>query len=234
MIPYVSNSQEKDTKLFSYNYVELTYVHNNFNSDDVTLTNENLNATIGESTGNGGSFKASYQIVNIEKAGIYLTGEYYQTSHRSGIGFTGETIANGTISVSQQEYRVGVGSFLNIHKNIDIFGEIAYLNQKNTLNDFELNTGQQGDLRPVSFSGKNVDMRLGFRAKITERFELNGYVRRHPFGRIDRTSVDVLNFDNQFKGNLGVRWYAMQNISIGADYEFGKPGHLRLGARLEF
>lgn len=234
MAPYVSNAQENDTKLFSYDYVELAYVHNNFNSDDVTLSNESLNATIGESTGNGGSVKASYQIVDIEKVGIYVTGEYYQTTHQSGIAFTGNSIANGTISVLQQEYRVGVGSFINIHKNIDIFGEVAYLDQENTLKDFALNTGQQGDLRSVSFSGKGVDVRLGFRAKITESFEVNGYVRRHPFGRIDRTSVDVLNFENQFKGNLGVRWYAMNNISIGADYEFGKPGHLRLGARLEF
>lgn len=233
MIPSTLYAQQNDDG-FSYTYVDLAFIHNNFNSDDVTLSNDNLNATIGESTGNGGSLKVSFELLNKEKIGLYVAGEYYQTSHKSGIGFTGSTIANGTISVRQKEFRLGAGTFFHLHEKIDIYGEISYLKQKNTLNDFVVDTGQQGDLTSVSFSGSNIDLRLGFRAKLTDSFEVNGYVRRHPFGKVDQTSTAILNFKNQYKANFGVRWYALKNVSIGADYEFGKPGHLRLGARIEF
>jgi len=93
-----------------------------------------------------------------------------------------------------------------------------------------------GDLNASSFSGTGIDIRVGFRALVTKRLEIEGFIRRHPFDDVDTTITSTYVLKSQIKASLGVAYHVTKHIRLGASYQFANknPGLLNIGVRYSF
>ena len=91
----ISNpSIASDTKPLSYSYIEGAFVHDNFNSNGVVITDragmgntaDDNFGQLGESTGNGGAARLSFALpFGGDSLGFHVVTDYFRTRHTSVI-----------------------------------------------------------------------------------------------------------------------------------------------------
>lgn len=239
-----------EDKTFSYSYIEGAFVHDNFTSDGLQLTDrdgvgntaDDNFGTFESATGNGGAGRLSLELpFGSEKFGFHIVTDYIQTSHNVAVsivnvaGFT----AGGVVGTDQKEWRAAFGFHTNIGKRASLFAELGMV--QNTVNfssaTLTLSSGGSAtaDLGPQSGKRTALDGKMGIRAMVTDRLELTGYARYHGNGDIvadaDGHAVD---FGGKVKAGAGAFYHFGKRFAVGLDYEFGKPGRARAAVRLSF
>ena len=214
----------------SYTFLEVagTYSDPNlpsavrFNGDAITRTDS--------SDGYGGSIRASLALPEILPfIGFHVAGEY-NLVNLDYSSVTTNGILDGSFdsfSSDQTEWRLAAGVHANFADRISAFAEVGYV---------ESNFGDQAPLIETSSGG--FDARVGLRGMLTDKFEVNGFVRLNPNSALEvmdgNTLVSVVQ-DEGVTFNAGARYHLVGALSLVADYEFGEDvSRLRAGLRLSF
>ncbi len=239
-----------EEKTFNYSYIEGAFVHDNFNANGLRLTDrdgvgdtsDDNFGTFYDATGNGGAARVSLTLpFAIGNAGFHIVSDYLQTSHNVAVDVTsvGGLTAAGIVATKQKEWRVAFGIHADIGKNVGLFAELGLVNNKVDFSVATLDLGGGGTaeaaLGAASGSNTALDGKLGLRAMVTEHLELTGFARYHGNGGLT-SSADGLNvaFTAKVRAGAGAYYHFSKRLSLGLDYEFGKPGRARLAARLSF
>ena len=123
-------------------------------------------------------------------------------------------------------------------KNFSLFAELGIVNSKVSFSDAQLILGTGGtataDISSASGSRSAVDAKIGFRAMVTDHFELTGYGRYNGNGKLISDGDGGVGFSGKVEVGAGGFYHFNKNIALGGDYEFGKPGRFRLVARVSF
>jgi len=237
---------EENNKPFSYSFVEGAYLHDNFNANGVVVrdgrvTDINL-GTISDHAGGGGAARASFAFPSTSKTiGFHIVSDYHQSSHSPLINITdigGGPIAVGIVDTKQKELRLAIGLHTRSSARVSWFAEAGLVRSNANLAEA---TGTFADGGPVTtdlsfFSGSKtaLDVKAGVRAMATKRLEMIGYGRWHGNGKIVSGDDGSIDFSGKFKAGTGAYYHFSDSFQLGGDYEFGRPGRLRLVARLSF
>lgn len=242
----VMADDENSKNVLSYSYIEGAYLHDNFNANGVVVRDNtalDLNVgTIFDHAGGGGAARVSFTLPFKSKTvGFHIVSDYHQSSHSPLINITGAgggAVAVGIVDTKQKELRLAIGLHTRFSERVSWFAE-AGLVRNNT--DLAEATGTFTGGAPVTtdlsfFSGSKTsfDAKVGLRAMATKHVELTGYGRFHGNGKIVSGDDGSIDFSGEVKAGTGVYYHFSNSFQLGGDYEFGRPGRLRLVARLSF
>lgn len=243
----VADEGKRDSYI-SYSFIEGAYVHDNFNTNDVIIsdrdgvgdtTDDNF-GTLLDATGNGGAGRFSVALFSNDSIGIHVVGDYVKTSHDVGINIAGLNgpLASGTLATNQEELRYALGFHTRHTKDFSFFAELGVVNSKASFANADLTLGGgasvTANLSSASGSRNALDARVGVRKMVSEHFELTGYARLNGNGKIVSDDAGGVSFKSKIQGGAGGFYHFSKSIAAGADYEFGRPGRLRILARLSF
>lgn len=248
MIGFGSVAADDDNKKgpLSYSYIEGAYLHDNFNANGVVVRDDRLAeinlGTISDHSGGGGAVRVSFALPSKSKTiGFHIVSDYHQSSHSPLISITdggGGPIAVGVVDTRQKELRLAVGMHTRSSDSVSWFAEVGLVRNKANLAEA---TGTFVGGGPVTtdlsfFSGSKtaLDVKAGVRAMATKRLEMIGYGRWHGNGKVVSGDDGSLDFSGKFKAGTGAYYHFNDSFQLGGDYEFGRPGRLRLVARLSF
>ncbi|WP_262693599.1 hypothetical protein [Kordiimonas aquimaris] len=244
----VTADEEKRDSFISYSFIEGAYVHNDFSPNGLVIsdsdgvgdtTDDNLGTLFG-ATGKGGAGRFSVELYNGDSVGLHFVGDYLQTNHdlRIDVVSLAGATASGILATKQEELRFALGLNTMVSDSISVFAELGFVNTKTAFAEADLVLGTGGtvvaDVSSASGSRKALDGRVGFRAMVTDHFEFTGYARYNGNGKIVSDGAGGADFSHKIQAGAGGFYHFNNSISLGADYEFAKPGRLRLVARLSF
>ena len=119
--------------------------------------------------------------------------------------------------------RLGLGYVQPLGADFDVVAEI-------TFDSAELDFG--------GFAGENFDIddsgvggRIGFRWNPVEAFELFSYGR---YSTVGEAVLDTLEFDSDTLFTAGFRWYFLEDLGLGVEYESGEIETLTISVRFSF
>lgn len=245
----VAADENPHKKEVSYSYIEGAWSHDNFNANGVGIndrdgignTADDNFGTLSDTTGKGGGGRVSFALPwGSSNVGLHLIADYLQTGHTAGISITdefGAAAAAGSIDLDQKEFRAAFGVHSKASKYFSVFAELGFTNNKINFGDARLQT--TGGPITASFAGASgkrtaFDGRIGARAIVFDRTELLGYVRYHGNGKLVTADDGTIGFDSKILAGTGAYYHISDQFQIGGDYEFGRPGRLRLAVRFTF
>lgn len=238
-----------DKAPLSYSYIEGAFAHDNFNANGVGIndrdgvgnTADDNFGTLSDATGNGAGGRISLALpFGGNKIGFHAVADFLQTSHDAGLLIrdeNGSSAASGVVGLDQPEFRVALGLHTKASDRFSVFAELGITNNKVSFGNANLATpggAITADLSPASGSKGALDARLGLRGLVTTSLELTGYARYHGNGDLRTASDGTIGFEGKVIAGAGAFYHFGSRFTLGADYEFGKPGRLRLVARLRF
>lgn len=233
----------KDESPFSYTYFEGAYVHDNFDADGAAISDgtseENVGTLFGHA-GYGGAARLSVEVAGNEKWGFHIVSDYLSTDHNPAITIVNNTglRASGIVDARHSEFRIAGGLNFLLSKKISLYTELGYVNNEAELDQaavtLEDGVATNADISPFSGSQGAFDGRFGLRALIGQKVELTGFVRYHGNGELIGGDDGHVSFASKVKGGLGAFYRFNKTFSVGADYEIGAPGRLRMVARVSF
>jgi len=246
--PIAADDTVDDTAI-SYSYIEGAFVNDNLNLNGAAITDRdgvgNMDddnfGTLFDHTGNGGSGRLSAKLpFGSDKLGFHFVSDYTQTSHKPGIDIVNAVglQASGFVDASQKELRAAFGLHTMISDKVSLFAELGFVKNQVSLATASLTVEGAGtteaDLSAASSSRTALDGKFGLRAMVGSKVELMGYGRYHGNGEIIGGEDGALDFSSKFKAGAGAYYHVSKRFALGADYEFGKPGRVRLVGRLKF
>lgn len=240
---YSQAAAAKDESPFSYTFFEGAYVHDNFDAAGARISDgtseENVGTLFGHA-GYGGAARLSVKIVGNEKWGFHVVSDYLSTDHKPAITIVNNTglSASGIVDARHSEFRVAGGVHFSLAEKVSLYAELGYVNNEAKLDQatVTLEDGEvtNADISPFSGSRGAFDGKLGLRALVGEKVELTGFVRYHGNGDILSGADGHVSFSSKVKGGLGAFYRFNKTFALGADYEIGKPGRLRMAVRVSF
>lgn len=239
-------ADENSKNALSYSFIEGAYLHDNFNANGVVVRDDTAPdmsvGTISDHAGGGFAARVSYEFSAKSKViGFHIVSDFYRSNHSPLINITGSgggAIAAGIVDTSQKELRLAMGIHTRFSDRISWFAEAGLVRNKAILAQA---TGTFAGGGPIStdlsfFSGlkTSFDFKAGLRAMATKHIEVTGYGRYHGNGKIVSGDDGKVNFSGEVKAGAGAYYHFSDSFQMGGDYEFGRPGRLRLVARLSF
>jgi len=230
-----ASADENETALaFDYSYVEIQFLHTNFNTDEFTLEAAGTTGTFTDATSNGFGIAGAYgQALGASDLVGYVAGDFMSYDAELGVALQGGINGNGIAPVQFREWRIAAGIAFEATDWLALNAEAGYLNTDVTFEGIN-GLGAQIGLNTLNLEGQGLDLRTGFRAKTSARTEVFGFVRYNPNGKIENTGLDEIGFTDEIRFTAGARYRITENVSFGASYEFGEPGTVRLSARFSF
>ncbi|MFC4346420.1 hypothetical protein ACFO5Q_01000 [Kordiimonas lipolytica] len=237
-----------EATIFSYSFFEGAFVHDDLRTgglqitdrDGVGDTTDDNFGTLSGDTGNGASARLSFELFGDGDRGFHIVTDYIQTSHAPVLNLTSLQgwSASGVLDAKQKEWRAAIGYHTLVGQKVSLFAEVGVVNSKVDFGTAALVLGgstASADLGEASGSRTSVDAKLGVRAMVSERFEVTGFARYHGNGDIGTSDGgNRVDFSGKVRAGAGVLYRLNKRFAFGLDYEFGKPGRARLGARLSF
>lgn len=242
----VAADEDNNKNVLSYSYVEGGYLHDNFNANGVVVRdNTVIGANVGtifDHAGGGGTGRVSFALPFKSKAiGFHIVSDYHQSSHSPLITISdaaGGAVAVGIADTKQKELRLAIGLHTRFSERVSWFAEAGLVRSKANLAEAigTLTNGEAvtTDLSLFSGSKTSLDVKVGLRAMATKHVEMIGYGRWHGNGKIVSGDDGSVDFSGDIKAGAGAYYHFGDNFQVGGDYEFGRPGKLRLVARLSF
>lgn len=245
----VATAQDSEKKEISFSYIEGALAHDNFNSnglgindrDGVGNTADDNFGTLGEGTGNGIGTRLSVALpFGSDTVGFHAVADYLQTGHDVGLAIVDEfggPAASGIVDLDQSEFRAAFGVHTKSSKHFSLFGELGFTSNKVSLGTANLVVGANSvstDLDAASGSRTALDARVGARGIVGNRTELLGYVRYNGNGKLETANDGTVGFTGKVIAGAGAYYHFSDKFQLGADYEFGTPGRLRVVARFTF
>lgn len=242
----VMAADENSKNALSYSFIEGAYLHDNFNANGVEVRDDTAPdlsiGSISDHAGGGFAARVSYDFSPRSKTiGFHIVSDFYQSNHSPVIDITGPggaAIAVGIVDTSQKELRLAMGIHTRVSDSISWFAEAGLVRNKAILAQA---TGIFSGGGPITtdlsfFSGlkTSFDFKAGMRAMATKNIEVTGYGRYHGNGKIVSGDDGKVNFSSEVKAGAGAYYHFSDSFQLGGDYEFGRPGRLRLVARLSF
>jgi hypothetical protein len=231
---------------FNYTFAEGAFVHDNLNAGGVQITDrdgvgdmtDDNFATLSDATGNGFAGRVSVGFGK-KATGLHLVMDYVRSSHTPGLAIVNAQNVSGAgiVDADQSEWRAALGAHTDLSPNISLFAELGFTHNKVSLGTADLVFGGQAisaDIGAASGSHTALDGKLGIRALVTNRFELTGYARYHGNGKLESGDDGTVGFSSQIKAGAGLVYHFNDRLALGTDYEFGRPGRLRLAAKISF
>lgn len=157
-------------------------------------------------------------------AGLYLTGLYDSSVVDVATTVTSPlAVARIEDQFDLTDSRFGLGYRHALGAKVDIVAELTYDTAEL---DFGSLAGENFDTK-----GSGAALRAGFRFAPTESFEIYATGGRSPVGRVH---LDERRFEAGGVVNAGMRWYFLQDLGVGLDYQSGDLSALTLSMRFGF
>lgn len=242
----IAADEEKSTNPLSYSYIEGGYLHDNFNANGVVIRNQTedeLNlGTISDHAGGGGAARLSVALpFKSRTIGFHIVSDYHQSSHSPLINIAavnGGAIAAGIVDTNQKEVRLAFGLHTRFSSKLSWFAEAGLVRNKANLAEatgtFTGGGPVTTDLSFFSGSRTSFDAKIGLRAMVGKHVEFMGYGRYHGNGKIVSDEDGTVGFSGEVKAGVGTYYHFSDRFQVGGDYEFGRPGRLRVIVRLSF
>jgi hypothetical protein len=230
----------------SYSYIEGGYMHSNLESDGALIsdedgvgdTSDDNFGTLSDHAGHGWAGRFSLGLINRGGSGLYVAGGYLFSDHIPGVSVVNRqgATASGAVDADQKELRLVMGAHFALSPKVSLFAELGVAKNTVDLTNVRLNVAGStvtADISSASGNRTALDGKLGIRAMASAKLELTGYARYHGNGDIGGDGT-ALTFSSKVKAGAGAFYHFNRRFAVGGDYEFGKPGRVRLVARISF
>lgn len=227
-------AEDNSTAKFDYTYIEVQFIHTNFGTDDFIVSAAGTTGVFSDSTSNAFGFEGSLGTkIKDSNVTLYAIGEFMTYDTDLGVAFSGGIVGFGSAPVEFTEWLIGGGVAFEPKSWASLYAQVGYLS---TEVEFSAVTGVGTPIGLIGFGleGQGIDARIGARFLVSDRSELNGYVRYNPHGEVINSSATTIAYEGDLRYSFGYRYRFTDHFSLGARYEFGEPGTLRIGARYSF